>query len=422
MDDQAADDGQESLEARRRRVKTAIQLDEPDRVPFVPFFSFFPAYYAGYTPREVMYDYEKAFDANRQAVLDFAPDMYIGPAVFRSGPVLETLGCTQLLWPGHGVDPENTYQFNEQEYMPAEEYDEYIEDPSDWLLRRYMPRVYESLEALADLPSLFDQFYYYGAPSAGLAAMGDPDIQEAFETMLEAARESKRWVEALGEHVAEMESLGFPAFYQVATYAPFDLLADNFRGTQGALVDMHRRPDTLHEALEVTTTVSIRMATRREVDSEVPLVFIPLHKGSDQFMSPEQYEEFYWPYLKALIEALVDAGFIPYVYTEGPYDTRLEHLTDVPRGKVLYNFEHVDMARAAELLGDVACIAGDVPMGLIQTGEPEAVEDYCRELIDTAGPGGGFILSSAASIEEAPPENIKAMEETTKEYGRYPLG
>jgi uroporphyrinogen-III decarboxylase len=185
------------------------------------------------------------------------------------------------------------------------------------------------------------------------------------------------------------------------------------------MLDMYRRPDKLLEALEKATELTIRIATRRAATSRIPIVFIPLHKGADGFMSEEQYKTFYWPYLKRLIMGVIDAGLIPYVYTEGGYNSRLEIIRDVPKGKVLYHFERVDMARAKDILGDVACIAGNVPNSLLIMGTPEDVKDYCRKLIDTAGKGGGFIMDSAAIIDEARPENVKAMGDLTREYGVY---
>jgi len=141
---------------REQRVRDAIALRLPDRVPIVPMFQFFPAFYAGITPYEAMYHYEKAFMAWKKTILDFEPDLYAGPAVFRSGPVLETLDCKQLRWPGHGVDSHHGYQFVEAEYMPAEEYDEFIENPSDWIIRRYMPRIYGALKPFQNLPGILD--------------------------------------------------------------------------------------------------------------------------------------------------------------------------------------------------------------------------------------------------------------------------
>ena len=48
---------------REQRVRDAIQLKVPDRVPFVPMLEFFPAYYAGITTEQAMYDYDKGFAA-----------------------------------------------------------------------------------------------------------------------------------------------------------------------------------------------------------------------------------------------------------------------------------------------------------------------------------------------------------------------
>jgi len=175
----------------------------------------------------------------------------------------------------------------------------------------------------------------------------------------------------------------------------------------------------LLEALESATEITIAMATRRASAGGIPIVFIPLHKGADNFMSQEQYDIFYWPFLKRLIMGIIDAGLLPYVYTEGSYTMRLETISDVPKGKVLYHFEKVDLKKAKEILGDVACISGNVPNSLLATGSPQEVKDYCKMLIDVVGKGGGLIVDAAATIDEAKPENIKAMMDFTKEYGVY---
>lgn len=404
---------------REQRVKDVIALKVPDRVPFIPFFSFFPAFYAGITAQEAMYDYDKACEAWKKTILDFDPDMYVGPAIFRSGPVLEALGCRQLRWPGHGLAPHTTYQFVEREYMPAEEYDEFIENPSDWLLMRYIPRIFGELEAFSKLPGLLDQFFYYGAPSAGLATMGTPEVQEAFQAMLKAARESHKYVTRLMGFTKEMSDYGYSPIFQVATYAPMDLIGDNFRGTRGVLTDMFRRPEKLLRAIDVATRLTIHMAVRRSAVGNIPIVFIPLHKGAEGMMSNEQFKRFYWPSLRDLINGIVEAGFVPWVYTEGGYTSRLEIIRDVPKGKVIFHFESVDMAKAKEILGDVACISGNVPISLLNLGTPEDVRAYCKVLIKTAGRDGGFIMDAATSIDEANPQNIRAMADATREFGIY---
>ena len=56
---------------------------------------------------------------------------------------------------------------------------------------------------------------------------------------------------------------------------------------------------------------------------------------------------------------------------------------------------------------------------LLATGTPEDVKAYCKKLIDVCGKNGGFMMDTGALVDEASPENLKAMFELTKEYGTY---
>lgn len=136
-------------------------------------------------------------------------------------------------------------------------------------------------------------------------------------------------------------------------------------------------------------------------------------------MSLKQFETFYWPTLKGLILGLIEAGLTPCPFFEGDYTSRLEYLLELPRGKVLGHFDNSDMHKVKEVLGKKMCIMGNAPSSLLQTGTQQDVKDYCQKLIDVVGTGGGFILSPRSSIDEAKPENIKAMLDFTKEYGIY---
>lgn len=75
---------------------------------------------------------------------------------------------------------------------------------------------------------------------------------------------------------------------------------------------------------------------------------MPLHGGTDIMMSNEDYEKFYWPSLYRVMEEIINQGMVPYVFLEGPYNTRLEILKQVPKGKVIYMFEQVDIAKAKD--------------------------------------------------------------------------
>lgn len=150
------------------------------------------------------------------------------------------------------------------------------------------------------------------------------------------------------------------------------------------------------------------------------IIFIPLHWGLDGFMSLQQFKTFYWPQLRQLLMALIENGIVPFVLWEGDCTSRLETIADIPAGKVMYAFERTDIFRAKEVLGDVACIRGNVPSSLLNTGTPDDVTACCRRLIEVVGKNGGFILDGSNGIPDgARTENVFAMFRSVHEFGRY---
>ncbi len=183
------------------------------------------------------------------------------------------------------------------------------------------------------------------------------------------------------------------------------------------MMDMYRRGDTLLEAMERLTPMAIEDAIRGAEVASSPVVLMPLHKRPGGFMSAKQFETFYWPTFKKVMLGLIEEGFVPMPFAEGDYGPRLETIKDMPRGTVVWYFETMDMARAKRVLGDNACIAGNVPISLLHTGTPQQVKNACRRLIETCAPGGGYILAGSASMDEGNADNLRAMMEAAKEYG-----
>ena len=116
--------------------------------------------------------------------------------------------------------------------------------------------------------------------------------------------------------------------------------------------------------------------------------------------------------------ALIDMGVTPFIYTEGKYNTRIEQLADIPKGKVIYHFETADMAKAKRVLGDIACISGNFPIYLLEHGTREQVIDEAKRLLDICAPGGGYIFDFNASLDECIPENLEALFDTVYTYGQ----
>jgi uroporphyrinogen-III decarboxylase len=56
---------------------------------------------------------------------------------------------------------------------------------------------------------------------------------------------------------------------------------------------------------------------------------------------------------------------------------------------------------------------------MLKTGTPDEVKAYCKKLIDVVGKDGGFIMDASTVVDDANPDNLKAMFAITKEYGVY---
>jgi uroporphyrinogen-III decarboxylase len=254
--------------------------------------------------------------------------------------------------------------------------------------------------------------------TGGLVGLASDSVQEALRNAIAAGEELGRWFESIGKYADEMKAKGTPQLYATLDWAPFDIIGDTLRGTREILMDMRRRPDKLHDALEVATRIFIEYGSAAE-GAELPFCWIWIHKATRNFMSDDQFKTFYWPYLKRGMMALIDKGIIPVVYWEADIESRLEHIADMPPGKVIHHVSGTDIQKAASALKGISAIAGNVPNILLLSGTPDDVKAYCKNLIDTVGKDGGYIMDTEVMLDEAKPENLKAMIDFTKEYGVY---
>jgi len=413
----------ESSEAERaykeriNLLKDAIQLIKPpQRVPVCPSPGFFPMGYAGSTVYEAMYNYDALVRIWEKYCYDFTPDVYSGPTSITPGKVIDLLDFTLYKWPGHGVSKERPYQFVEGEYMKAEEYQDLIDDPSGYFLRVYFPRIFGVLKPFERMP-LFPLIHEIVFVIPGIAPFGVPELQKALHDMMDAASEATRWANKMRAFSGSIMGKGYPTFSGGASKAPFDVIGDSLRGTAGVMMDMYKRPDELLEACERLTPFMVKAGVAAGKANGHSLIFIPLHKGADGFMSDKQFRTFYWPTLKKVIIGIVNEGLVPVLFAEGGYNSRLEVISDLPKGVAAWWFDTTDMIRAKETVGKVACIIGNVPIPLLCAGTEDEVKEYCKSLIDNVGRNGGFILSTGAGMDGAKPENIKAMIDFSKKYG-----
>jgi len=142
-------------EEREKRVKGVIELKVPDRVPFT--INLNTSKYCGIPNSAAYYDPIGWKKTMRQITLDFEPDM-CNAGLPTSGAALEILDVKNRQWPGGPLPPDYEYQFIESQFMNEDEYDIFLEDPTDFVIRYFLPRMYGALKPLAKLPPMGTMF------------------------------------------------------------------------------------------------------------------------------------------------------------------------------------------------------------------------------------------------------------------------
>jgi hypothetical protein len=410
---------QELRREREQRITDAINLRIADRVPVSCEIGFFAAKYAGIPCSAAYYDCDAWLAAYRKTLRDFQPDMaFTRP--FTPGKALEYLEPKYMKWPGHGVDPNHSMQAVEIESMREGEYEVIFKSPADFFIRHHMPRIHGSLEFLAKLPELSNTFWLepWGAQNLAMFVT-EPEVEAALKNLQEAGREIRKWQSKAVEFNQVLQDFGMIELYQGRAMPPFDVVSNMVRGMKGTMLDMFRRPDKLLKICEFVLEKTLARPLGKPNEYGNLRVFMTITRGSDEFMSMKQFNTFYWPFFKKLVLSIIERGGTPCIFFEGDFTSRLEHLLEFPKGRILARLDKTDIFKAKEILKDHICIEGNVPSSLLQIGSVQEVKDYCKKLIDTIGKGGGYILGPRSSTDEVQPENLKAMIEFTKEYGRY---
>jgi uroporphyrinogen-III decarboxylase len=409
--------GKAAYDERWQRLMDCVALKQPDRMPVIFYATFWLANYGGMSYRELMYDYDRTQEVAERAVLEFDPDA-TGPLVLVNsfGRALEALDFKQLQWPGHGVRDDQPYQYLDREYMKAEEYDEFLFDPTGFYLKKYLPRVAGAFEGLDQLPS-FPGLHYIRLIN-GIRPFARPEVKASFERLVAAAEESERFFQAHMRFVQRAAARGYPLINGTTSGAPYDLIADYLRGATGMMKDLYRHKDKLHALLDKATTFLLSQTISSAKAAEHPIVFIPIHWAPDAFMSEKQFREFWWPSFRKMMIGLIDAGLIPMPLWESDCTKRLEIIKDVPPGKCIYWFERTDMVKAFEVLGDVVALRGNLSPSLLTTGQPHEVDAAVKHLVDNVwNKGGNLILDTAFGIpDETPVENVRAMFTAARKY------
>ncbi|MEM0332405.1 MAG: uroporphyrinogen decarboxylase family protein [Archaeoglobaceae archaeon] len=406
-----------------QRIEDVIKGKEPDRVPITGATAVWHGTYAGYTTQDVLFDYAKCKDAWLKVARDFDFDTFTviaglegmiytvalleqpemsAAARFILGNTHLVLGDVYSKWPGCELDKNAHPQFIGKEIMKINEYNQFIENPLEFINKVAMPRINKKLSSVGSAEY-----------NAALAKYG---------------AELAKFGAFMADTSMELAKIGYPTIPMAWGYAPLDLIGDFLRDIKNIVLDLYRAGDKVKAAVEAVKPLIIKAATysappeniRKQVfGTDVVECFFPLHLN--EYLNPKLYNEFYWPSLKEVFKEVIKLGLTPFVLFEGKHDAHLETLLEAPKGKIVGVFEKTDARKVRDVLDNHVVLVSGPPNSLLISGTPQKVEEYMKKLLEDCKEGGMMIWPGVDGgiSRDAKPENVRAVIEAVKKYGRY---
>ena len=276
---------------------------------------------------------------------------------------------------------------------------------------------------LDDLPR-----YHHTVPPETTIEELDPDSVPETISFHPPSNRLRMWInEDTYGRVAELHQVrdltGGKLSVHGSVYAPEDYLIDAL-GVEGCFMAMLSHPDKSREYL-IRWAHALSKHVEEQIDAGADAINFSAPWTGQNFISLDMYTEVIMPAQALIVERCRERGVPVYCHTCGEIDDRLELIIDIgfnglecldppPLG-------NVKLEDAVRRIGDRAFIKGNIdPVNMLMNGSPDEVREDARRRLEIGMKAKGFILSTACSIAPSTPaRNLAALYEVVEEYGYY---
>lgn len=383
------------FEERRQNFVDAVSFREPKKIPVGAEILSWPFSYAGTTYRDVMNNPQRTAEAYTKFLNEINLDFIFGVKIMIPVKAFEILGIEDYKIASDECCIE--HQQATIKYMKVEDY-----------------------KALTDNAEKFitDTNIKRKCPAFQLTK------EDAYAKLKEAAKEFRTFHQS--NHLIAQEIyknreilplVGAPLFY----YSPLNVLFDSLRGIKDTLVDLRRRPDQVKKACDAIWKYQMKdfSLTPETCHFPFPLGMTLYH--SECFLSPNQFDEFFFKRFKQTYEPFMEAGAKFFLKGEGGFLNTVDRYRQLPKGAMVMMLDEDDPFEVYKKIGDWATIATGITVDLLQVGTKEQCVDYVKKCFDTFAPGGGFIFMQNKPLlcaKDVKIENLIAVYETANELSK----
>lgn len=238
-----------------------------------------------------------------------------------------------------------------------------------------------------------------------------PDV-----TCGQAAQAALRSIEN-GKYVAYIKEkcaavYGVPHCYGVfMPQPPFERFNKYYRGIKNGHMDLRRYKADMKYCFDRIMTDEIVPTLQRcaSVDTSMYMNDYNVTILSHAMLNRKQWEEFYWPYMKAELDAVMAQGKNAQIFIEDSIIRFADCFQDLPKGFLTLMPEVDDVIELRKYLPN-ACIVGGMRASMLGYGTPQECVNEAERLIKEMG--DGFILGQDLMMtfrNDAKRENLLAV-------------
>ncbi len=365
---------------------------KPDRIPNISFFVTWKILDAGYKLTEAMNDYDIMEKVVRRHMEVYHFDQIFDVGIRNAYRVSQAMKSSSYVI----NDEAEVVSYKDFAYCKPEETEQFAANYYKYLWEVGMPR----------------KFSWWGK---------DADLS----TIQNAYNEQNKFFN-FAFHIKNVlrDELGIPFNGAPNPYAAISMetvLAYVF-GMRGVAVMMRRDKARLHAVLDALDELFFtpQLEQLKKIDGPNPDYCFDYIAAllAHNFMSPAQWEEFYWPYLKKVLDVLAEKKCNCALFMEGAMLRFADYFKDYPKGLITILPEQDDVFELRKTLPNVA-ILGGMKNALLGRGTRQECLDLAKRLIDELGADGGYMFSQdkmGSYRNDANPENLKAVCDFVLEY------
>ncbi len=197
--------------------------------------------------------------------------------------------------------------------------------------------------------------------------------------------------------------------------------AGNLIGIEKLMRYAIKNPEYVHKVLRLVTDTTIEFIKEgAKIDAGIGIAD---PSASGNLVSKSIFEQFAMPYLKEVVDTIKGLGKDdPYLHICGNTRNIWSLMADTGAGSLSLDDE-IDLEEAKKLVGERVALIGNVkPTETMYLGTPEDVERDAKGCLRKAYDNPkGYVLSLGCGFPiDTPPENIIALRDTARKYGKYP--